>query len=289
MSDNDDSIKQQTIIEASADVTLESTGVIENSVFDFENDDTAANAETPGTRTLLLRTMGTAAKDGTLTISNCTLIDSYDVSYQWSGVDTVIIENCTFVGSRKWAVAIGHNNTQYIVRNNVFYNCERGINFQECASSNGATVIENNTFILTNTSKSKAFQFANYTNEALEKVSDVCVIIRNNTVQSAVGVVNVHETMVQKTNSDNSQIRTGVVNLVDLETTGTARGKNGEQTFTFTAGTNAGNYQNLVRFENNNTSAVSVKVTPDIPDCAFDGICEKYMTTMVNYYNSIFQ
>lgn len=281
VSEDDDSVKQQTIAEVGqAGGYADETGVISEYLFDFPTDQGS-----------LLSGIGASAEEkeglSTITIRDCVFVNSSEASFEWADVDVVIIENCTFVGSTKWALAIGHNNTQYIVRNNVFYNCERGINFQKCASSNGATIIENNTFILNNTSKSKAFQFANYTNEVLEKANDVCVIIRNNTVQSAVGVVNIHETMVQ---SINGNIRTGVVNLVDLQTTGTAMGKNGqEETFTFVSGSVAGNYQKLVRFENNTTSSVSAKVTPDLPDCAFDGICKEYMDTMVNYYNSIFQ
>lgn len=278
VSENDTTIKEQIIADKDA-ANFGEAGVIEGVTFDF-------GANQSG----FLGKIGAAgiAAGGELTLRNCVFINSAQGSFEWNGMKKVVVENCTFVGSTKWAMAIGKNDTQYEIVGNTFYNCDRGINLQMCASTAGATVIENNTFILSNNEKAKVIQFADYTNEALEQVSDVCVIFRNNKVRSAVAVVNLHESLVQRSQKedDGTYTRVSIVNLVNnVDTTGEAGG----QTFTFTPGNSDKNYQKLIRFENNDTSSISAKVTEDVADVQFDGLCAEYMTTMVNYYNSIFQ
>lgn len=245
-------MSQREVAETTANQTYGESGTIEGYVFDFD-----ALSNKTQQNTMVSNLGKSVGEEGVLTIKDSTFVNLAEASFQWSGVTKVIIENCTFVGSAKWALAIGTQSTSnsivYEIRNNLFFNCDRGINIQKLTTT--GNVIENNKFVLSNDEKSKAFQIANYSPSHFSGMEDgeVFVTIKDNSIEAAVAVLNLHETLVQS------------VDLTDC-------------------------YQHILKFEGTNTCiSVQYKVTEDLPDNPFTEDGQKRMNEMVSYFNRIFQ
>ncbi len=114
----------------------------------------------------------------------------------------IIVENCTFINSGKWALELRlERGVVYEIKNNSFINCTRGININHYGVTDdkivAGSIISGNTFNLANSRKANALQFAGIETENLPD-SGVIVTIENNKFESCYAVAIVHEGMVQQ-------------------------------------------------------------------------------------------